>query len=67
MTIGVQNQINEQHTCPRAMPDEGSIEVSLHISDEVVSRVAHYLDAHPGTSWDAVAETALKFFLATVP
>lgn len=65
MTIGIQNQINEQHTRPRAMPDEGSIEVSIHISDEVVSRVAHYLDAHPGMSWDAVVETALENFLTT--
>lgn len=65
MTIGLQNQLNEQYTRPRAMPNEGSIEVSIHISDEVVSRMAQYLDAHPGMSWDAVVETALEKFLTT--
>lgn len=65
MTIGIQNAINAEHPRPRAIPDEGSIEVSIHISEEVESRMAQYLDAHPGMSWDTVAEMALENFLTT--
>ena len=67
MTIGIQNRINAQHPRPCALPNVGCIEVSIHLSDEVVSRVAHYLDAHKRMSWDAVVETALKSFLSTMP
>jgi hypothetical protein len=67
MTIGQQNAINAHHPRPRTMPDEGSIEVCIHLGDEAVGRVAHYLDAHPGTSWGAVVEAALKSFLSTMP
>ena len=68
MTIGIQNQINAQHSrIPRTMSDEGHVEVCIHLSDESVSRVAHYLNAHPGMSWDEVMESALKSFLSTMP
>ena len=63
MTIGIQNEINAQYAKP--LPDEGSIEVSVHLSQGTVSRVAHYLDDHRGMAWDAVVEAALKSFLAT--
>ena len=67
MTIGIQNQINEQYARPNAMADEGCTEVCIYLSDEAVGRVARYLDGHKDMSWDAVVETALKSFLSTMP
>lgn len=65
MTIGIQNEINARYS--KALPDEGSVEVSVHLSEGTVSRVSHYLDDHRDMSWDAVVEAAIKSFLPTTP
>lgn len=63
----VQIAVSEQQSRVSAivMPDEGSIEQCIYLSESTVSRVDRYLKTHGTMSWDEVVETALENFLAT--
>lgn len=63
MTIQKQNAINAEYQ--KLQSRCSMVPVTVTVSPGIVARVVHYLDAHPGESWDSVAEAALEKFLST--
>lgn len=58
MTIQRQNAINAECQPPLGH-HPGIVPVPVWVSSDIAARMGHYLDAHPGESWDSVVEAAL--------